>query len=205
MYEDYKKDPGRERITLNPNDNKTYGTGILTSLPGTSRDQSNSSEESENRPTPSPSPSQSSSDSNNEFGSGYHRFTTMWQGIDKSLDIINDGDNDKIHLAGTGNYSGQFWKITPAGNGYYRLSSMWQGEGKPLSYSNGKLHLGTAMDSDHQYWKITKNRNGYYKLSNKNKGDDYSMDVINDGKNTRLHMAGDGNYSGQYWKIVSES
>ena len=31
---------------------------------------------------------------------------------DRSLDIINDGKNNKIQVAKTGDYSGQLWKIT---------------------------------------------------------------------------------------------
>lgn len=44
-------------------------------------------------------------------GDGYYRITNSWLN-GKSLDIINDGKNDKIQVAKTGQYSGQFWKIT---------------------------------------------------------------------------------------------
>lgn len=47
-------------------------------------------------------------------------------GDDKSLDIVNDGKNDKLQLAKTGNFGGQVWKITPLGDGEYRLTSQWQ-------------------------------------------------------------------------------
>lgn len=43
-------------------------------------------------------------------GSGYYRITNMWLS-DRSLDIINDDEDNKIRVAKTGNYSGQFWKI----------------------------------------------------------------------------------------------
>jgi hypothetical protein len=36
----------------------------------------------------------------------------MWLGISKSLDVVNDGLNNKVQLAGTEDVSGQFWKIT---------------------------------------------------------------------------------------------
>jgi hypothetical protein len=43
----------------------------------------------------------------------YYRFTTQWQGDGKSMDIVNDGkNNNQPILADTGNYSGQFWKIS---------------------------------------------------------------------------------------------
>lgn len=44
-------------------------------------------------------------------GNGYYRITNMWLN-DRSLDVINDGTNNKIQLAKTGNYTGQYWKIT---------------------------------------------------------------------------------------------
>ncbi len=42
----------------------------------------------------------------------WYRLTTMWQGDKFSLDIINDGINNKLQLAATGSYTGQFWKFT---------------------------------------------------------------------------------------------
>lgn len=43
-------------------------------------------------------------------GNGFFRITNM--GINRSLDIINDGTNDKIQVSVLRNYSGQLWKIT---------------------------------------------------------------------------------------------
>lgn len=34
----------------------------------------------------------------------------MWQGTGKSLDVINDDQNNKLQLANTDNYSIQYWK-----------------------------------------------------------------------------------------------
>ena len=43
----------------------------------------------------------------------YYRLTTQWRGTGKSLDVVNDGtNNNQLILADTGNYEGQFWKIT---------------------------------------------------------------------------------------------
>ena len=44
-------------------------------------------------------------------GNGFYRITNMWLN-DRSLDIINDGKNNKIQVAKTANVSGQMWKIT---------------------------------------------------------------------------------------------
>jgi type VI secretion system protein VasG len=61
----------------------------------------------------------------------------MWQGDGKSLDIVNDSiNNNQPILAETGDYSGQYWKITPVKPGYYRLTTMWQGDEKSLDIVN---------------------------------------------------------------------
>ena len=49
-------------------------------------------------------------------GNDYYRITNLWLG-NLSLDIINDGENNKIQVAKTGEYSGQFWKITAINSG----------------------------------------------------------------------------------------
>jgi hypothetical protein len=57
-------------------------------------------------------------------------LTTQWQGDQKSLDIINDGTNNKLQLADTGDYSGQFWKFIPVPGypGWYKISTMFTGD-----------------------------------------------------------------------------
>jgi len=95
-----------------------------------------------------------------EFDNGiYYRLTTMWQGDGKSLDVVNDGINNKLILADTGNYSGQYWKLTKLDSGYYRLTTQWQGEGKSLDVVNdgvnNKLQLADTGDYSGQNWKIT--------------------------------------------------
>jgi len=32
--------------------------------------------------------------------------------MSKSLDVINDGNNNALQLSETGDYSGQYWRIT---------------------------------------------------------------------------------------------
>ena len=138
-------------------------------------------------------------------GSKYYRLTTKWQGEGKSLDVVNDGKNNKLQLAKTGKYSGQYWKISPMGNGYYRLTTKWQGEGKSLDVvndgKNNKLQLAKTGRYSGQYWKISPMGNGYYRLTTKWQGEGKSLDVVNDGKNNKLQLAKTGKYSGQYWKI----
>ena len=136
----------------------------------------------------------------------WYRLTTQFQGDGKSLDVINDGKNDKLTLAKTGNFSGQFWKISPLGNGWYRLTTQFQGDGKSLDVindgKNDKLTLAKTGNFSGQFWKISPLGNGWYRLTTQFQGDGKSLDVINDGKNDKLTLAKTGNFSGQFWKIT---
>lgn len=44
--------------------------------------------------------------------------------------------------------------------------------------------------------------NGYYRLTNQSLGNVKSLDVVNDGTNSKLQLANTGNASGQFWKIT---
>ena len=50
----------------------------------------------------------------------WYRLTTQLQGDGKSLDIINDGKNNQIQLADTGDFSGQYWAFVPVPPTLYR-------------------------------------------------------------------------------------
>jgi hypothetical protein len=136
---------------------------------------------------------------------GFHRLTTEWLGDGKSLDIVNDGVNDQVTMADSGNYTGQAWKLTPW-DGYYRITSQWLGDGKSLDIVNDGVNDQLVMADSGNYsgqsWKLTP-WEGYYRLTNEWLGDGKSLDIVNDGENRRLVMADSGNYTGQAWKIVA--
>ncbi|CAF1013861.1 unnamed protein product [Rotaria sordida] len=145
-----------------------------------------------------------------EFDStSYYRLTTQWQGNNKSLDVVNDGkNNNQLILATTGNYSGQYWKITPTDNGFYRLTTQWQGDKKSLDIvndgkNNNQLILATTGNYSGQSWKITPTGNGFYRLTTQWQGDDKSFSVVKDGKNNnQLILAKTSDCQEQYWKIT---
>ncbi len=144
---------------------------------------------------------------NNVFdSSAYYRLTNQWQGEGKSLDILNDKEANKPILAKTGNYTGQFWKITAVGEGYYRLSTQWQGEGKSLDILNdneaNRPILADTGNYTGQLWKITAVGEGYYRLSTQWQGEGKSLDIINDKEANKPILADTGNYSGQLWRIT---
>ncbi|KAF3936768.1 Obscurin [Dactylella cylindrospora] len=65
---------------------------------------------------------------------GYYRLHTVEGGTSKALDVINDNGTDSkhVHMARTGNYSGQFWRLDSWGDGTLRLSNTFTGTGKHL-------------------------------------------------------------------------
>ena len=139
----------------------------------------------------------------------YYRLTTKWQGPGKSLDVVNDGSNNRLQLAPTGDYSGQSWRFQSVGNGYYRLTTSWQGPGISLDVvndgRNNKLQLAPTGDYGGQYWKVAPAGNGYYRLTTKWQGPGKSLDVVNDGGNNQLQLADTANVSGQLWKLTAVS
>ena len=144
-----------------------------------------------------------------DFDNGqYYRLTTLWQGEGKSLDVVNDGQNNKLILADSGNYSGQYWKFTRVAGGYYRLTTQWQGEGKSLDVVNdgvnNKLSLAATGNYSGQHWRVVRQSNGYYRLTTQWRGKGKSLDVVNDGANNKLILADTGDYSGQYWRITGQ-
>jgi hypothetical protein len=82
----------------------------------------------------------------------YYRLSTQFRGPGISLDVFNGGvKNNMTHLAPASDYSGQHWRLTPAGNDYYRLKTMSRGEDMCLDVFNGgpknnQVHLRRCAD-----------------------------------------------------------
>ena len=137
----------------------------------------------------------------------YYRLTTQWQGDGKSLDIVNDQAKNTPALANSGNFSGQFWKLTPLGDGHYRLTTQWQGDGKSLDIvndgkNNNRPVLANSGNYSGQMWKISPSSAGFHRLTTKWKGDCEALDIINDGRNNSLILGKGANVSGQAWKLA---
>jgi len=88
----------------------------------------------------------------------YYRMTNSFLKEGRSLDTYSDGKNEPF-MGKTGNYSGQYWKLTALGNGYYRLTNSFLKEGRSLdTYSDGKNvpFMGNTGNYSGQMWKLTK-------------------------------------------------
>ncbi len=95
------------------------------------------------------------------FNSNSVRITNKALGEVFSLDVINDGTNNKLKMDTTGDYSGQSWifKLENPQNVFFRLTNAWQGIGKSLDVvnngiKNDQLILSTTGKYSGQNWKF---------------------------------------------------
>ena len=129
------------------------------------------------------------------------KFSNMFSGKDKCLDIVNDGQNNKLIMSPCGNFSGQQWsKIN--NKSHYTFKNNFSGSEKCLDIVNdgqkNKLIMSPCGISTGQQW--NQSRNGsYYSFKNNLSGNDKCLDIVNDGQNNQLIMSPCGNYSGQQW------
>lgn len=156
------------------------------------------------------SPSNSIRAGNSLFDpNSYYRLTTMQEGECKSLDIVNDANKNHPVLARSGNFSGQYWKITPVGNGSYRLTNQWQGDGKSLDIvkdgNSYKPILAATGNVQGQNWIITPTKFGenYFRLTTRSQVGK-SLSVVDDGNNKELILGATGGYGEQVWKVSKE-
>jgi hypothetical protein len=138
-----------------------------------------------------------------------YRITNRWDATNgKSLDVVNDGKKDKVEMAKSGPYTGQYWRLTPIPGypGYYRLTNLFLDNDLSLDIindgTNNKISFGKTGLLSGQAWKITPLPDGYYRLTTNFLGEGKSLDIVNDGKNTKLQLNATDNYYGQYWMIT---
>jgi hypothetical protein len=76
------------------------------------------------------------------------RFLNQFTGKNQCLDIINDGTNNKLHMASCGNYSGQQWNVVPIDDTTYFTNFTCQLQNDFSRGANGdKLCLDTNGDT----------------------------------------------------------
>jgi sortase (surface protein transpeptidase) len=142
-----------------------------------------------------------------------NRFRNTLTGADKCLDIINDGENNKLTMATCGNFAGQRWSITANKTSpkNYQLQTPFAGADKCLEVmndgENNKLTMATCSDAPGQLWSITANRtnpgySGYSRVRSQLTGAEKCLDIINDGRNNKLTMATCAKIAGQNWRIT---
>jgi hypothetical protein len=117
-----------------------------------------------------------------------YRLRTQFTGGDKCVDIVNDGENNKLIMAPCGNFSGQFWKVEHLrGSGYSRLQTEFTGSGKCLDIindgKNDKLQMARCGNFTGQHWTIEPSKiPGYSRLRTEFTGQGKCLDIVNDGR-----------------------
>ena len=136
----------------------------------------------------------------------YYRLTNSWMGEGRSLDVNPEGLT--LMMAPTGNYSGQFWKITAQGDGLFKLSCQWQGEGKVIDVindgTNNRMVLADNAGYSGQFWRIEEAGRGHYRLIN-GWQTEKSLDCDPDKNGYGAFLNPRGKYAGQFWKITDAS
>jgi len=121
------------------------------------------------------------------------------------LDIVNDGQNDKLRLAPCGNFSGQHWFVARQPDGTFQLWTEFTGQGRCLDIindgENNRLHMAPCGNFTGQQWIIISENNNL-RLKTRFTGPSNCLDVVNDGKNDKVRMATCGNFSGQLWNLT---
>jgi hypothetical protein len=142
-----------------------------------------------------------------------NRLRNTLTGSGYCLDIINDGDNNKLTMARCGNVAGQRWSLTAseANPQAYRLQTPFTGTDNCLATiddgKNNKLAIAKCSDVPGQLWSVIPSKanpgySGYSSLRNELTGTDKCLNIINDGRNNKLTMAKCSNVAGQSWIIT---
>ncbi|WP_034059865.1 RICIN domain-containing protein [Lacinutrix jangbogonensis] len=138
-------------------------------------------------------------------GNAYYKLTAKWPGEHKSLDIVNDGKNNKPILTKFNSYSGQLWKLTNVDNSNkYTLTTAWQGMSKKLDCIEGPNQNRPVLNESNNLstiWTIVPIDNEYYRITN-GMFTDQSLDIVNDSEENKIQIAETGEYHGQFWKIT---
>jgi len=141
----------------------------------------------------------------------WYRLTTLFQGPNVAMDVINDGNNNRMIMTQAGPYTGQYWKFTPFPGypGYYRISCMWQGENLPVDVINGgpddnHIILSPIGPYSGQAWQITEipSAPGHVRFTCIFRGPGYSLEGFGGTTQDRPRLDPTGNFTGQAWRLT---
>jgi hypothetical protein len=98
-------------------------------------------------------------------------------------------------IAATGNYSGQYWELSPLGGGTYRLTNEFQGKSKSFDTTQ----MAETGNYSGQYWLLEPITNGVYRLTNDFLGPRTSLAV--DPSTLAIESAPSADDPSQSWEI----
>jgi hypothetical protein len=142
----------------------------------------------------------------------WYRLTTLFQPT-LSLDVVNDGvNNNRLQMAASGPFTGQYWRFTRSGFGNtWRISSLWQGENLPMDTINGgpednRPILAPIGAWTGQLWTLAEvpGYPGYVSLTNEFRGPHLALEgfATSLGAGSRPQLQTFGPFSGQLWLLT---
>ena len=142
-----------------------------------------------------------------------NRLRNTLTGADTCLDILNDGNNNRLIMAKCANVGGQRWSMTASEKNpqAYQLRTPFTGMDKCLNIindgENNKVTMAKCDSLPGQLWSVTPSKtlpgnSGYYFVTNALTGASNCLNVLNKGRNNWLTMAKCDNISGQSWRIT---
>lgn len=139
----------------------------------------------------------------------WYRLTTLFQGDNVAMDVINDGNNNRMHMVPAGPYTGQYWRFSPFAGypGRYRISCMWQGENLPMDIINGgpddnQVILAPLGPYSGQAWSMINAAPGHVYLRTEFRGPGFQLEGFGGTTQNRPRLDPAGPFTGQMWKLT---
>ena len=128
-----------------------------------------------------------------------YRLTNSFLGGGRSLDTY--GSAPYAPFMGTGDATGQHWKLSHVTRGFYRLTNEFLGTGLALEGRTSGVIMRFVSPVDAQLWKLTPLSGGGYRITNRSLGEGRALDTYSTSPNAPF-LGVTGNFSGQTWQVT---
>ena len=141
-----------------------------------------------------------------EFELVTYQLTTAFQGVAHPLTASESG----VMLADSAepDVSTQ-WSLTAHGDGLFRIMNASKGDKSSLTVdgtaADHTIQMSESVDDNSQLWRVQPLDNGFCRLTSQLLGTELSLDIINEATPRQVFMAASGNFSGQNWKLTTDS
>lgn len=134
------------------------------------------------------------------------KLRALLTGANICLDVVNDGQNNRVIMAVCGNTTGQAWNLERTGDEKYKLRTALTGANRCLDIindgANDKLQMAECGNYSGQMWRMARSeREEYVRLSTDFTGANKCLDIADDGRSNQLRMADCGDSTGQQWIV----
>lgn len=130
----------------------------------------------------------------------WYRLCTTDTGADLSMD--QDPVTKQPLMSASGNYTGQFWKLTPWGDGTFRATTLFTGDQLSLSVTKDTKQpcMAASANDNEQHWQLLPLGGGLFQLHTLYTGEQLSLSQQDD--KSKLCMANTGDDNRQRWFLT---